>query len=177
MAPAQVPEPWRTPVAAAVAARARYQEVVARAVAGPVRERLVELGGQVDAGVLAAWGVATRATEMTEALRAIDVAGATAEHKAAQRELQAARERGDVSPAVQARADALAARHGSAHRLQNSLEDAAEQLSVIEVRLEACVARAAELAFSAGASADPLAADLEAVVGELGALRQALEGL
>lgn len=175
--PTQVPDPWRAPVAAALAARGRYLEVVGRAAPGPVRDRLVELGQQVDAGVLAAWAVATRATEMSQALAAIDVAEATAEHKAAQRELRAAQERGAVSPALQARADALAARHGSAHRLQNRLEDAAEQLSVIEVRLEACLARAAELAFSAGASATPLAAELDAVVGELGALRQALDDL
>jgi hypothetical protein len=175
--PAQLPWPWRTPVEAALAARARYAEVVARARPGPVRDRLEELGAQVDAGVLAAWDVATRATEMRATLDAIDVEEATAEHKAVQRELRSAQDRGAVPPALQARADALAARHASGHRLQNALEDAAEQLSVIEVRLEACVARAAELAFQAGASADPLAAELDGVVSELGALRQALDGL
>jgi hypothetical protein len=175
--PAALSPPWRAPVEAALAARHAYHEVLRLAAPGPVRDRLEVLGAQVDAGVRSSWEVAQRAGEMTAVLAGIDVADATADHKAAQRELRAATDAGDVPASLTARAEALAARHASAHRLQNALEDAAEQLSVIEVRLEAVVARAAELSFQPGASADPLAAELDAVVAELGALRQALDGL
>ena len=175
--PEGLPPPWRAPVEAAVAARRRYQELVRRAAAGPVRERLEDLGTRVDAGVLAAWDVAGRAVEMAGVLDGIDVADATADHKAAQRDLQAAQAAGEVPPALAARAEALAARHASANRLQNTLEDAAEQLAVIEVRLDAVVARAAELAFQPHGTADGLAGELDDVVAELGALRQALDGL
>jgi hypothetical protein len=175
--PDALPQPWRSPVEAALASRRAYQDVVRLAAAGPVRDRLEALGERVDAGVRSSWDVAQRAVEMTAVLEGIDVADATADHKAAQRELRAASDAGDVPAGLAARAEALAARYASAHRLQNALEDAAEQLSVIEVRLEAVVARAAELSFQPDASADPLAAELDSVVAELGALRQALDGL
>jgi hypothetical protein len=119
--------------------------------------------------VLELYGVAVRVGEVEVLLSALDADDATADYKAAKRRVAA----GDVVPEH----DALAARFASIQRLANVVADAEAQLRVLEARLLAAVAHGAELAVTA----DPrglstMGADLDALVGELGALRGALIG-
>ena len=174
--PASLAPRWAQPVQAALAARARYQDIVGTLPEGPLRERVQQLGARVDAGVLATWEAACRAAQQEAVVAAIDVTDAIEDYKAAKRELEAARRAGHVPQGVEERTKALEARHTAANRLANALDDTATQLTVLEARLEAALARAAEVALRPEA-ADDLGADLDAVVGELGALRQALDGL
>lgn len=175
--PGALPERWASPVQQALAARERYGRLVATLRPGPLRERVVVLAERVDAGVLATWQTAQRATELESVLAAIDVADATAAHKAAKRDLEQARRAGAVPSGLEERAEALADRHTSVSRLQNALDDSGTQLAIVEARLEAAVARIAELALRPEASAAALSDDLDQVVDELGALRRALDGL
>lgn len=177
MQPATLPVRWAPPVQQALEARERYRQLVGTLRPGPLRDRVAVLGARVDAGVLATWETACRATELESVLAAIDVADATADHKAAKRELDQARTAGAVPPGLEERAAALAERHASANRLQNVLDDCGIQLGIVEARLEAAVARIAELALRPEASSEALSADLDQVVDELGALRRALDGL
>lgn len=160
-----------------MAARSRYERLTDGLRAGPLRERMAELGGRVDHGVLATWEAAQRATQLERVLSDIGIEEATAAHKAAKRELEQAQRSGSVPAGLRERADALADRHASLHRLHNSLDDIATQLTVLEARLEAAVAQAAELALRPDVPEAPIAADLDAIVGELGAMRAALDGL
>jgi small-conductance mechanosensitive channel len=174
--PSTLPVRWSPAVQRVLTARASYRQLVGSLRAGPLRERVVALGERVDAGVLAVWEAAQRAAELEAVLGAIDASDATAAHKEAKRELEQARRAGAVPAGLEERAQALAQRHASVQRLQNVLDDTDGQLTVLEARLEAAVARIAELAFRPDEAGASLTADLDDVVDELGALRQALDG-
>jgi hypothetical protein len=154
-------------VDAAIDADRRWHRVVDAVHAGPLADRLDVLGQQVQAGVLELYAVAVRVGEIERIIDALDPADATAAFKAAKRRAA------DGAPVPEL--DALEARFSSIQRLLNVVADAEERLPVLDARLLAAVARGAELAVTA----DPrglttMGADLDAVVGELGALRGAL---
>jgi hypothetical protein len=162
--PANAPRRFARSVADALAARRRYRELVAGLRAGPVRDRLAALGGQLDAGVAAVWDTVQRASEMERVLATLDPDRVTAEFKQARRS--------GAPPEVVA---AHEARFGSVQRLLNALDDTEQRLRLIDVRMGGAVARAAEVALASGAGADELDAELAAVVDDLGALRAGLD--
>lgn len=158
------------PALAAHDAGQRWHAVVAGMSPGPLATRLAELGARVDAGVTEVFVTARRVGEVERVIATLDAEGAAAALKAARRRAGA----GDTP----AELPALEARFASVQRLLNAAADAEQQLPVVEARLLAAVARGAELALTADdASIGGLDADLESVVGELGALRQALASL
>ena len=153
-------------VAEALDARRRYRELLDGLRTGPMRDRLVLTADGLDAGVLAVWGAASRATEIERTLAALDPDRVTAEYKRAKRA-------GDA-PDVEA---ALAQRFASVQRLLNTLDDTDDRLRLLDARLGAAVAQAAEVALgiSGPAAADALDTELAGVVDELAALRSALD--
>lgn len=156
-------------VAAALDARRRYADVVAGIRSGPVHDQLAALAVRVDVGVLAVWETARRATDVARTLGALDPDRVTDDYKRAKRA-------GD-DPELEA---VLAQRFGSVQRLLNTLDDTDERLRLLDARLGAVVAGAAEVALgTVGASADvdALGAELDGVVDDLGALRAALDDL
>lgn len=165
--PAGVPPRWSPAVADALEARRRWRDLVDSVRPGPVRDRLVELGQRVDDGVLAVWHAVTRAAEVQRLAETLDAEAVTEEYKRAKRDPSA-------DPAL---VDALAARFGAVQRVLNTLEDTDQRLRLLDARLGAAVARGAEVALAAGAGGDEVAAELDAVVGELGALRSSLDQL
>lgn len=175
MDPALVEARWRPAVAAALDARSRYREVAVRAPAGPVHDRLAELGAHVDTAVLAAWDAARRGADLAATVATLDPDRVNAELKAARRRRD---EAGD-DPAAAELVASLATQHAAAQRLWNELDAVDDRLRLVEVRLGALVARAAELAWRQGPTAelDAAGADLDAVVGELGRVRAALDEL
>ncbi len=163
--PAGVSSRFSGAVADALEARGRFADVLAGVRDGPVRDRLADAGDRLDSGVAAVWEIAQRATQVERTLAALDPARVTDEYKQAKRsgadaELEAV----------------LAQRFGSVQRLLNTLDDTDERLRLLDARLGAAVAGAAEIALGAAdaAGADRLGADLDGVVTELGALRAAL---
>jgi hypothetical protein len=164
--PSAAPRRFAGSVADAVSARRRFRDLVAGLQPGPVRDRLEVMAAQVDVGVAAVWDTAQRAGEMERILAALDPERVTADYKQARRS--------GASPDVVA---ANEARFTSVQRLLNALDDTDERLRLIDVRLAAAVARAAEVALAAGSGADELDAELTAVIDELGALRAGLHEL
>jgi hypothetical protein len=153
-------------VAEALAARRRYRELLDGLRAGPMRDRLVRTADELDAGVLAVWEAASRATEIERTLAALDPDRVTGEYKRAKRA-------GD-EPDVEA---ALAQRFASVQRLLNTLDDTDDRLRLLDARLGAAVAQAAEVALgiSGPAAADALDTELAGALEDLAALRSALD--
>jgi hypothetical protein len=163
-----VPPRFQRAVADAVEARGRFAAVVGGIRPGPTRDRLVVLGEQVDAGVLAVWETVQRAAEVERVAAGLDAADATADYKRAMRDP-------GTDPALLA---ALKERFESVQRLLNAVDDVDEKLRLLDARLGAAVARAAEVAVVASDdAASSLGRELDAVVGELGALRDSLQAL
>lgn len=166
--PAAAPPRYAAAVADAVAIRQRWLAVVAGLRDGPTRDRMAELGERVDAGVLAVWDTVTRAADIERVADGLEAARVTDDYKAAKRDPAA-------DPAL---VEALRARFESTQRLLNATEGVADQLRLLDARLGAAVARGAEVALMASPDTTAsLGAELDAVVGELGALRDTLSAL
>jgi hypothetical protein len=163
--PAAVSVRFAAPVADALDARRRYADVVAGVRDGPVRDRLTDAGTRLDAGVAAVWEIAQRATQVERTLAALDPDRVTDEYKRAKRS--------GADPELE---EVLAQRFGSVQRLLNTLDDTDQRLRLLDARLGAAVAGAAEIALGGG-GADRLGTELDGVVTELGALRAALDEL
>jgi hypothetical protein len=131
-----------------------------------VRDRLERTREPLDAGVLAVWETALRATDIERTLATLDPERVTAEYKRAKRA-------GD-EPDVEA---ALGQRFMSVQRLLNTLDDTDDRLRLLDARLGAAVAQAAEVALDVAGpfAADALEAELTGVVDDLAALRSALD--
>jgi len=164
---APLPARWQPFVADAVEVRRRWQEVVAGLRDGPVRDRLVELGDKIDAGVLAVHATASRAADADRIASTLDADRVTEDYKRAKRDPS-------VDPVL---LDAMTERFTSVQRVLNALDDVDRQLRLLDVRLGAVVARGAEVALTAGQGSDELGRELDAVVAELGALQQSLDSL
>jgi hypothetical protein len=166
--PAAVPARFAAAVADALAARARFDGILSRLQPGPIRDRMVELRGKVDAGVLAVWETVRRAAEVERIAESLDAGEVLARVKAARRDPA-------TPPALMA---ALDAEFESVQRLLNVVDDVGTQLQLLDARLGAAVARAAEVALATAAEPSPLLdGELDAVVSELGALRDSLASL
>jgi hypothetical protein len=164
--PAAVPRRYAGHVAAALDARRRWQQLAETMREGAIQARFVEFGSQVDAGVLAVWDTVQRMVEIERVVAALDLDRVTSELKRVRRAPSA-------DPAM---VEALNARFVSVQRMMNSVEDADSRLRLLDARLGAAVARAAELALVPGVEASA-GDELGAVVVELGALRAALDEL
>jgi hypothetical protein len=164
--PAAVPRRYAGHVAAALDARRRWQQMAGSMREGAVQARLVEFGTQVDAGVLAVWDTVQRLAEIERVVATLDLDRVTDELKRVRRDPTS-------DPAM---VEALNARFVSVQRMMNAVDDADARLRLLDARLGAAVASAAELALVAGAAA-PAGDELGAVVVELGALRAALDEL
>lgn len=160
--PALVSARFATPVADALEARRRYAEVVAGAAPGPVRDRLAEAGARLDAGVASLWDVAQRATQVERTLATLDPDRATDDYKRAKRD--------GADPQLE---QVLAQRFASVQRLLNTLDDTDDRLRLLDARLGAAVASAAEVALGITAP-DLVGTELDGVVTELDSLRTAL---
>jgi hypothetical protein len=152
-------------VAEALVSRRRFGEVLTGVREGPTRDRLVAAGARLDAGVSAVWDIAQRATTIERTLATLDPQRVADEYKQARRT--------GASPELE---QALAQRFASVQRLLNTLDDTDERLRLLDARLGAAVAGAAEVALGA-AGPDALGAELDGVVGDLDALRTALDEL
>lgn len=164
--PAAVSSRFAPAVRSASVAHQRYHEVLAGARPGPVRDRLVELGERLEAGVAAVGEIAARATRVEQTLAALDPERVTDEYKRAKRS--------GAPPELER---ALAQRFAAVQRLLNTLDDTDGRLRLLDARLGAMVATAAEIALGVTGTTglDALGTEIDGVLGELGALRTALD--
>lgn len=172
--PFAVPEPWRRFVVEALKAQVRYQQAIAGAQAGAIRERLESIGARIDDGVQEAWRIARRGAQLEDARATIDDAGVRRELDAVQRD---AGQAGAMGSAGERTAAALRSQLDTAARLDATIADARSQLQLLDARLDESVARATELSVRIGDADElgPVGADVEGLVQEMEALRLALE--
>ena len=167
-----VGDPWRAFVREALDAQRRYRKAVSSANAGPLRDRLVEIGERIDAGVQECWRVARRGDALVDAIGNLDPT-------AARRELAAAKEAQKLNPGPnqEATVKALQALADSADRLIGVATEAQDKLRLLDARLDESVARAVELSIRAEDVGElgGLGGDVESLVSDLETLRVALD--
>ena len=163
----QLREPWRSFVVEATVARKRYRKAVGDARPGPLRNRLVEIGNRLDEGVEQTWKIARRGMALESALAQLE------DPAQVQQRLEHARSSGQDERIIQS----LQAQLDSTARIRGVATQARERLQLLDARLDEAVARAVELSLGAddAAALGGLGSDVDAVVGDMEALRQALE--
>jgi hypothetical protein len=161
-------EPWRFFVRDALNARARFEEAVGHARPGPLRERLVEIGKQLDDGVDRTWATARQGQSLREARRRIDT------NRVGRRIAQL---EGTSDPNAEGTLASLRAQLSSAERLDRVTAEAESRLRLLQAQLDEAVARAAELSVKAGDVGElaGVGDDIAHVVEQMEALRLALE--
>lgn len=163
--PFTLQEPWRRFVQNALQARTRYAEAVTRMPAGPLRDRLDEIGGRMQTGVEECWQIARRGQALARARRGIDLADV--ERRLAQAET-----------GHSAVVESLQVQKKTADRLDEVIDGAEAQLRLLGARLDETVARTLELSAHAGSEAGAatgLGDDVDNLVSEMESLRLALE--
>jgi hypothetical protein len=161
-------DPWRRYVQNALQARTRFSEAVERAPAGPLRDRLREIAARVDTGVEESWHVAQQGEALVQARRGIDLASVD-------RQLQ--QRTGGADDSADRVLQSLQGQRATAARLDGVIANARDQLQVVGAGLDEAVARTLELSAHARAGGDVegLGRDVDDLVTEVEALRQALE--
>jgi len=172
--PFAVNEPWRKFVSEAMQAQRRFAQAIRGMASGPLQERLTEIGARLDTGVEEVWRIARRGQLLADARRQIDVR--EAQWELAQVRTNAGRGLPQGSPQEQT-AQALQAQVDTAARMDGVIRDTLDRLRLMDARLDEMVTRAVELSVQADSSADlgGLGNDVDGLVTEMEALRQALE--
>ncbi|MBX3314784.1 MAG: hypothetical protein KF906_10730 [Actinobacteria bacterium] len=169
--PFAVEEPWRHSVIDALQAKVRFEQATRTFAAGPLRDAVERVGGQVGEAVDQCWEVAQQGDLVARARANID-------DRATTRELERLRSSiGDGTPNdTQARTlDALRSQAESAERLDRLMAETTDRLDLLNARLDQSVTQAIELSVSNRAGdADAIGADVGRIVDELEALRLAM---
>lgn len=163
-------DPWRTYVAEARRARARFDEVIGSMTAGPLQSRLTELAGRIDDAVAETNRIATRGNALSDALGRIDTTTPAAELA----QIKATHQGRGMSPTTSETMRSLQAQVDAGERIASAAEQAAERLRMLDARYDELVARAVEVSLGTGDS-EGLSHDVDDLVTELEALRQALD--
>jgi hypothetical protein len=167
-------EPWRGFVQDALSARSQFREATDRTKSGPLRETLQETASRLEDGVGECWRIARQGDTLVQSRRNINTA--TIDRELAEAEAAAAQ---DPNNDLWARTlDSLRAQRATADRMDQVIERARSELRLLDARMGETVVRALELSASQYIdrdSASSLSSDVEGMVTDLEALRQALE--
>ena len=172
--PKRLREPWRYYVREALDAQKRFDQAVAAAGDGPVRDRLETIGGRVADGVAESWRIAVRGEELEKALYQLDSVEQVERRIAGLR-----RER--RTPTSERLIDSLRSQVETYRRIEQTAADARARLQLMDARLDETVARAVELGLQPGsvAALEPhpggLGQEVEDIVTEMEALRRGLD--
>jgi HPt (histidine-containing phosphotransfer) domain-containing protein len=175
--PFAVGEPWRRYVQSSQSARTRFASAIDRSPSGPLRDRLESIGERINEAAQEIWVIAKDGHALNGALKAINVTEISRRVTAATAQLQgAAPER---LPSLQASLDSALARQQSAQRLTTQRTALEDRLRELDGKLDELSARGVELSVSGSTSdADPsldsLRSDVDNVIIEMEALRQAM---
>lgn len=157
--PFTLSEPWRRHVAAAQAAQRRYREITSATSGGPLRDRLVSIGGQVQKAVEECFAIGKRGDDLDDALARLDVPGLDA---------QLGRATDETAKA------SVAAQLAAAGRIRSTRDDTDAQLRLLVVRMGELTALAAEVSVGTDTT-DQLGVGVGDVVTQLEGLRLALQ--
>jgi hypothetical protein len=168
--PRRLTGPWAAFVRDALDSQVRFRRAITNASTGAIRDRLTDIGRRVDDGVEECWRIASHGHALDEALRNLDPPD---EIRARLGQL------GPVSPGStnERVAQSLRAQLQSTERIAAVAADARERLRILDARLDEAVARAIELSLRAGEAVElgGLDSDVDALVADMEALRQALD--
>jgi hypothetical protein len=171
--PFTLQEPWRRFVQEALQARNRFDETVHRLQAGPLRDRLSDVAQRMHTGVEESWLIAQRGQALVQARRGIDVASI-------ERQRAALTPDDESDPAQALVAKSLDQQKATAERLDRVISQARSQLRVLDARLDEAVVQVLELSTQSvqsvtSASVGSLGTDVDNLVTEMEALRQAMD--
>lgn len=173
--PRRLSDPWRRYVVEALDAAQRFDRAVGQARIGPLKVRLQRIADRIDTGVDEVWRIAQQGEALEQALRQLEpIAQVRQRLEHVERDLTGPRR--DDANLLQV-ADALRSQLASTERVARVATDTRERLRVLDARLDEAVARAVELSLSQ-ADAETiggLGSDVDDIVGEMEALRLALE--
>jgi hypothetical protein len=174
--PFGVKEPWRKFVSDAVQTRRRFDEAIRGMAKGPLRDRLVEIGGRLDTAVEEVWHIAKRGQIIADARRRLNPDQTRWEMS------QVVPPGGWIEPGSTAEQTmkSLRAQLETAERMDSVIAATVDRLRLLDARLDETVTRAVELSVDSPSSADVggvsgLGADVDGLVTEMEALRQALD--
>jgi hypothetical protein len=174
--PFALSEPWRTFVREAQQARSAFDDAVRSTGEGPLRERLGQIGQRIADGVEESWRIARAGDALADARSRIDVGGISAQLSEIGGQLGPGGRPVPGSPTAQT-LEALGAQLDTARRMDSVITDTRDRLRLLDARLDEAVTRAIELSVRAQGPADlgGLSHDVDSLVGEMEALRQALD--
>lgn len=165
----QLGEPWRSTMSEILDADRRFDRAVTSIRPGPLRDRVTELGERLGTAVDEAWKTAQAGQALTAARAQIDGGRIHAELAATRAALPTER-----SPQTIA---ALEAQLASLTRMDHTIADAYDRLRLLDARIDEAVTRTVELSVSQtdGDSLAGLGDEVDSIVGDMEALRQAVE--
>lgn len=177
--PFRVGDPWRRFVLDAQQAQRRFDDVVRRTRKGPLQDRLQSISGRVGDAVRECWRIACEGDRLDAALRTLDAGTVHRELQEVIEERSGTRGAA-ASTALERTQQSLEAQLELVERLSSVAADARHRLRLLNAQLDETVARSVEISVQSQASGDlsaigGLGVDVENVVGELEALRSALE--
>ena len=175
--PFGVGDPWRRFVQDALQAQARFDQTVRRARPGPLQERLTDVGRRIGEGVTDIWRIAQHGDALDGALRELDVQSIQRELHMLHAERRSTPKGSPAQAALERTTKAVEAQLSSAERIDRVASEARDRVRLLNAQLDEAVARAVELSLQANDVSDlsPLTADVDNLVSELEALRQAME--
>lgn len=179
--PAQDPldgfEPrWRGAVAEALTSRDRLYALVGQVPAGPLRDRLSAMTVRAEAAVKTSWEIAARAQSADRLVQTLDRDRVEGRLKDVRRRLAALPPTEPEATHLKTEASLLADQYAALNQLANTVEDAGHQLHLMDLRLDAVVARAAQLVLRPDAAEEvaSVEGELDRAIDELHALGHGL---
>ena len=170
-----LPEPWRSFVRDAQQASGRFAALLSKVQPGPLHDELASIGLQVDEGVRACWDVAKRGAALDAARASLQLPRAEAELQRLQgeRSLRAQQRMGLES--LDAAIGAVQRQLQAGQRVEATAFEARDKLRTLNAQLDEAVAAAVEVAVRPAVGTGGLGDQVQGVVDQLGALRQALD--
>ncbi len=162
-------EPWRELVQDILDARRRFDRTLAGVAPGPLRERLEHLGTRLDRALDEGFRAGSAGHQLSQGRRQIDTSQLLAELQAETNSARTGRS--------EQRAAAIQAQLDSATRLDRTINDTYDRLRLLDARIDETVTRAVELSVTQQDPAElgGLGAEVESIVGDMEALRLAVE--
>lgn len=170
--PFELDDPWRTFVWQAKKSQRQFADAATHTKDGPLRDRLHEIAERIETGVEECWRVAQSGNALTRARARIDISMITMQlsQLPTGAPLQA-------NPTLATTAKSLQSQLDTAKRMDTIISTTQDRLRLLDARLGELVTQVIELSVRPQGLADLAAvgADVDSVVGEMAALRQALD--
>ncbi len=167
--PFALSEPWRQIMQQANSAGRKLRATVTAANAGPLKQALESIAGQLEHGLSEAWKIAQRGDEIDDAVRLLDPTALRSKLSTLQQ-----RAASNPSPDADAAIASVESQLESARRLQQQSDETAGALRLTQTQLDELVARAAEVRIGSVGSGT-YSQEVDDLVVKLEALRQAVE--